>query len=66
MRTWTIMGLEGLCDDWGYCDPYSAADTIRRRQAAGENLTEQHIEKIARMYHCCVKWEEQNDGRTQI
>ena len=57
MRKWTIVGLEGLCDDWGWCEPYSAADEIRRRQAKGEQLTEQEIEDIARKYHCRVEWE---------
>lgn len=57
MRNWTILGLEGLSDDWGWSEPYAAADTIRRRQAAGENLTEQDIEKIAQQFGCRVEWE---------
>lgn len=58
MRNWTIIGLEGLSDDWGCCEPYTAAEEIRRRLAAGEQLTEQDIEDIARMCGCRVKWED--------
>lgn len=58
MRNWTIIGLEGLSDDWGCCEPYTAAEEIRRRLAAGKYLTEQDIEAIARMYGCRVKWED--------
>lgn len=58
MRSWAILGLEGLSDDFGYCEPYTAAEEIRRRLAAGMQLTEQDIEAIARMYGCRVKWED--------
>lgn len=58
MRSWAILGLEGLSDDFGYCEPYTAAEEIRRRLAAGMQLTEQDIEGIARMYGCRVKWED--------
>ena len=58
MRKWTIYGLEGLCDDNGYCEPYTAADEIRRRIALGKEVTEEDVERIARIYHCKVKWEE--------
>ncbi len=58
MRKWTIMGFEGLSDDWGWSEPHAAADAIRRRQAAGEELTEQDVEEVARRFHCRVKWED--------
>lgn len=58
MRKWTILGFEGLSDDFGCCEPYTAAAEIRRRLAAGEQLSEQGIEAIARMYGCRVKWED--------
>lgn len=58
MRNWTIIGLEGFSDDWGCCEPYTAAEEIRRRLAAGEQLTEQDIEAIARMCGCRVKWKD--------
>lgn len=57
MRSWTILGLEGLSDDFGCCAPYTAAEEIRRRSASGEQLTERDIEAIARIYGCRVKWE---------
>lgn len=57
MRSWTIVGLEGLCDDWGWCEPDAAASEIRRRKANGEHLTERDIEDIAHKHHCRVKWE---------
>lgn len=57
MRKWTIVGLEGLCDDWGFCEPDAAADAIRRRVAAGEDLTEADVDRIARNFNCRVKWE---------
>lgn len=57
MRNWMIVGLEGLSDDFGCCEPYTAAEEIRRRLAAGEQLAERDIEAIARMYGCRVKWE---------
>lgn len=62
MRKWTIVGLEGLCDDWGWCEPDAAANAIRLRKAAGEELTEQDVEEIARRFHCRVKWED--DAKT--
>lgn len=58
MRSWTILGLEGLSDDFGCCEPYTAAEEIRRRLAAGVQLTEQDVESIARKYHCRVEWKE--------
>lgn len=58
MRKWTILGLESLSDDFGYCEPYSAAEEIRRRLANGETLSERDVEAIARMYHCRVEWKE--------
>lgn len=58
MRKWTILGFEGLSDDFGCCEPYTAAAEIRRRGGAGEQLSEQGIEAIARMYGCRVKWED--------
>lgn len=57
MRTWTIVGMEGLCDDWGFCEPYTAADIIRKKQAAGE-MTEAEVEAIARRFNCRVVWED--------
>ena len=58
MRSWTILGLEGLSDESGLCELYTAAEVIRRGLAAGGQLTEQDIEGIARMYGCRVKWED--------
>ena len=58
MRKWTIVGLEGLCDDWGCCEPDAAADAIRRRVAAGEDLAEEDVERIARNFGCRVRWED--------
>lgn len=57
-RSWTIVGMEGLCDDWGFCEPDAAANAIRAKIAKGEELTEDQIEEIARRFHCRVKWEE--------
>ena len=57
MRSWTILGMEGLSDDFGCCEPCTAAEEIRRRLAKGETLSEQDIEAVARMYGCRVKWE---------
>lgn len=62
MRKWTIVGLEGLCDDNGFCEPYTAGEVIRAKQAAGEHLTEADIEEIARRFHCRVKWEKSREG----
>ena len=56
MRKWTIVGLEGLCDDWGYCEPYNAAEAIRSRQAK-EDLTESEVEEIAKNFNCRVCWD---------
>ena len=58
MREWTIVGREGLCDDWGWCEPDAAAAAIRQRQAAGEELTEEDVERIARLCNCRVRWED--------
>ena len=59
MRKWTIVGLEGLCGDFGYCEPFEAGEAIRRRQRSGEELTEQDVEAIARRYKCRVVWEDE-------
>ena len=56
MRKWTICGYEGLCDDWGYSEPYTAAAEIKRRIAQGKEMTEEEVEKIANLHHCYVKW----------
>lgn len=56
-RSWTIVGLEGLCDDFGFCEPDAAAHAIRSRIAKGEDLSETQIEEIANRFHCRVKWE---------
>ena len=57
MKTWTIIGYEGLSDDCGCCEPEAAADAIRQRQQS-EKLSPQDIEDIAYHFHCRVKWEE--------
>lgn len=57
MKKWKIIGQEGLCDDWGYCEPYTAAEIIRRRMIKDPKMTEEEIEKIAQNYNCYVKWE---------
>lgn len=36
MRQWTIIGLDGLTDDWGISEPYWATEVIRSRLAAGQ------------------------------
>lgn len=55
MRRYEIWGLEGLCDDCGYCEPYAAGEAIRNLSAKQE-LSEEEVERIARNYHCRVKW----------
>ena len=60
MKTWTIIGLEGLSDDFGYSEPEAAADAIRRRQMH-EDLSPQDIEDIAYRFHCRIKWEDTDD-----
>ena len=50
--------MEGLCDDWGFCEPDAAANAIRSRVAKGEVLSESQIEDIAHRFHCRVKWNE--------
>ena len=52
----TIVGLEGLSDDWGCCEPDAAGEVIRRRQAKGEDLSEEDVERIARNFGCRVQW----------
>ena len=56
MRKWTIVGLEGLSDDWGCCEPDAAGEVIRRRQAKGEDLSEEDVERFARNFGCRVQW----------
>lgn len=56
MRSWTIVGLEGLCDDFGYCQPYTAGEIIRCRMDK-EELSEEEVERIAQMFNCRVIWE---------
>ena len=57
MRQWTIIGLNGLSDDCGISEPYLAAEIIRSRLAAGQNLTEQDVEDIAYKFFCRVEWQ---------
>lgn len=57
MRRYEIYGLEGLCDDWGYSEPYAAGEAIRSLSRKQE-LTEEEVERIARNYHCRVVWME--------
>lgn len=57
MRKWTIIGLEGLSDDFGLCSPDCAAEVIRSRRAKGEELTERDIEDIANRFYCRVEWQ---------
>lgn len=57
MRQWTIIGLEGLSDDFGISEPYLAAEVIRSRLAAGQNLSERDIEDIAYKFNCHVEWQ---------
>lgn len=56
MREWCITGLEGLSDDFGLSEPSLAAEEIRSRSAAGEQLSERDIEDIAYKYHSRVLW----------
>lgn len=56
MRKWSIIGLDGLCDDQGISEPYWAAEVIRSRCAKGEELTERDIEDIAHKFFCRVEW----------
>ena len=56
MRQWTIIGLEGLSDDFGISEPYWAAKVIRSRLVAGQSLSEQDIEDIASKFNCRVEW----------
>lgn len=62
MRSWIIIGLEGLCDDFGYCEPYTAAEIIRKQQAAGNIQCEADIEAIANRFKCKIKWMEEADN----
>lgn len=55
MRRYEIHGLEGLCDDWGYSEPYAAGEALSRKQ----ELSEEEVERIARNYHCRVVWLEE-------
>ena len=57
MRQWTIIGLEGLSDDFGISEPYLAAEVIRSRLAAGQDLSERDIEDIAYKFNCHVEWQ---------
>ena len=56
MRQWTIIGLDGLTDDWGISEPYWATEVIRSRLAAGQSLSEREIEDIAYRFFCRVEW----------
>lgn len=56
MRQWTIIGLDGLTDDWGISEPYWATEVIRSRLAAGQSLLERDIEDIAYRFFCRVEW----------
>lgn len=58
MRTWTIVGLEGLCDDNGFCEPYTASEIVRKKLAAGEIQSEAEVEEIAARFHCRVEWKD--------
>lgn len=55
-KTWIIHGREGYCGDFGCCEPDAAGEAIRRRQAKGEVLTKEDIERIARNFGCWVEW----------
>lgn len=57
MRQWTIIGLDGLTDDWGISEPYWATEVIRSRLAAGQSLSERDIEDIAHKFFCRVEWQ---------
>ena len=56
MREWCITGLQDLSDDFGLSEPSLAAEEIRCRSAAGEQLSERDVEDIAYKYHCRVSW----------
>lgn len=56
MRQWTIIGLDGLTDDWGISEPYWATEVIRSRLAAWQSLSERDIEDIAYRFFCRVEW----------
>ena len=56
MRQWTIIGLDGLTDDWGISEPYWATEVIRSRLAAGQSLSERDIEDIAYRFFCREEW----------
>lgn len=58
MRRYEIHGLEGLCDDNGWCEPYAAGEAIRNLSRK-EELSEEEVERIARNYHCRVVWMEE-------
>lgn len=58
MKSFYVKGLEGLCDDWGCSEPFTAYDVIRRRLDAGEQLSEEDIEEIARRFNCRIVWGE--------
>lgn len=58
MRKYSIIGLDGLCDDQGISEPFWAAEVIRFRRAIGEELTERDIEDIAHKFFCRVEWQE--------
>lgn len=55
-ETWIIHGREGCCDDFGCCEPYTAGEVIRCRQAKGEELSREEIERIAQNFGCWVEW----------
>lgn len=57
MKCFYIQGLEGLSDDQGCSEPFAADYEISRRLARGDQLTEEDIEQIARMFLCRVVWE---------
>lgn len=57
MRQWTIIGLEGLSDDFGISEPYLASEVIRSRLAAGQDLSERDIEDIVYKFNCHVEWQ---------
>ena len=56
MREWVISGFADLSDDFGLSEPSLAAEEIRCRSAAGEQLSERDVEDIAYKYHCRVSW----------
>lgn len=54
MRNLSIVPLCPI-DDLGFSDPYRAIYEIRLLQCSGQ-ITEELVEKIARMHNCCVEW----------